>query len=61
MLLRTSMPPAQLFEALHARGILVRDVSSYPMLTEYIRISIGTPDENDRLISALRDLFIQNT
>jgi histidinol-phosphate/aromatic aminotransferase/cobyric acid decarboxylase-like protein len=33
--------PTQLFEALHARGILVRDVSSYPMLAEYIRISIG--------------------
>jgi histidinol-phosphate aminotransferase len=61
MLVRTSMPPTQLFEALHARGILVRDVSSYPMLSEYIRISVGTPEENDRLISALRDLFIQNT
>ena len=59
MLVRTLMPPKQLFEALHARDILVRDVSKYPMLADYIRLSIGTPEENDRLIAALREIFSQ--
>ncbi len=57
MLTRTAIPPKQLFEALHARDILVRDVSKYPMLADYIRISIGTPEENDRLIAALWEIF----
>jgi histidinol-phosphate aminotransferase len=57
MLVRTTLPPKQLFEALHARGILVRDVSKYPMLADYIRISIGSPEENDRLVAALHEIF----
>jgi histidinol-phosphate/aromatic aminotransferase/cobyric acid decarboxylase-like protein len=35
----------------------VRDVSSYPMLADYIRISVGSPGENNRLIAALREIF----
>ena len=54
---RTSIPPKQLFEELRARGILIRDVSSAPMLSEYVRISVGTPEQNDKLLSALRELF----
>ncbi len=54
---RTVIPPKQLFEELHARGILIRDVSKAPMLSEYVRISVGTPDENDRLIAALHEIF----
>jgi len=57
MLVRTAVPPRQLFEALHARGILVRDVSNYPMLAEYLRISVGAPEENERLLVALREIF----
>ena len=34
-------------------GIVVRDVSSYPGLINCLRISIGTPQENARLLSAL--------
>jgi histidinol-phosphate aminotransferase len=56
-LARTAIPPKELFEALYARGILVRDVSSYPMLSDYIRISVGKPEENDRLISVLQEIF----
>jgi histidinol-phosphate aminotransferase len=48
-----------LFDALHARGILIRDISKAPMLSEYVRISVGTPEENDRLTAALRDVFNQ--
>jgi len=54
---RTAIPPRELFEALYARGILIRDISKAPMLGEYVRISVGTPEENDRLIAALKALF----
>ncbi|MEP7340783.1 MAG: histidinol-phosphate transaminase [Acidobacteriota bacterium] len=54
---KTAIPPKELFEALHARGILIRNVSSAPMLENYVRISVGTPEENDRLIEVLRELL----
>jgi histidinol-phosphate aminotransferase len=54
---KTAMPPKELFESLHARGILIRDISKAPMLSEHVRISVGTPEENDRLIAALKELF----
>lgn len=55
---KTAIPPKELFEALHARGILIRDISKAPMLSEYVRISVGTPEENDKLIAALREIAI---
>jgi histidinol-phosphate aminotransferase len=55
---KTAIPPKELFERLHARGILIRDISKAPMLSEYVRISVGTPEENDRLIAALREISI---
>src|SRR5215813_6830651 len=56
---KTAISPKELFEALYARGILIRDVSQAPMLSEYVRISVGTPEENDRLLAALKELFAQ--
>jgi histidinol-phosphate aminotransferase len=55
---KTAIPPKELFEQLLARGILIRDISKAPMLSEYVRISVGTPEENDRLIAALREISI---
>jgi histidinol-phosphate aminotransferase len=54
---RTAVPPKELFEELHARGILIRDVSKAPMLSEYVRISVGTPEENNTLVAALKEIF----
>jgi histidinol-phosphate aminotransferase len=45
--------PKVIFEDLYEQGILIRDVSSYPMLSRCLRVSVGTPDENNRLLSAL--------
>ena len=42
-----------LFEALYDRGVLVRDVSSYPMLERILRVTVGKPEENNRFLSAL--------
>ena len=46
--------PKAIFEALYARGILVRDVTSYPGLSKCLRVSVGTEEENDALVEALR-------
>jgi histidinol-phosphate aminotransferase len=52
-MMRTPKNAHDLFEAIYAQGVLVRDVSSYPMLDHVLRVSIGTPEENNRFLSAL--------
>jgi len=52
-LIRTKKVARELFDALYAQGVLVRDVSSYPMLERVLRVSVGKPQENDRFLSAL--------
>ena len=51
--------PKQVFAELLKRDILVRDVSSYPMLANYFRFNVGTPEENDRLLRALNEIADQ--
>ncbi len=42
------------FEGLRHRGILVRNFhGTHPLLEHCLRLTVGTPDENDRLIEAL--------
>lgn len=55
---KTAVPPGELFEALVQRGLLIRDVSKAPMLSDFVRISVGTPQENDLLLAALREIFV---
>ncbi|HEV7892599.1 MAG TPA: histidinol-phosphate transaminase [Pyrinomonadaceae bacterium] len=57
MVVRSSVEPRWVFRELLARDILVRDVSGYPMLADYFRVSVGTPEENDRLVAALAEIF----
>jgi histidinol-phosphate aminotransferase len=59
MLVRSAISPARVYDELLKRDILIRDVSRYPLLRDYFRISIGRPDENDRLLSALREVTAQ--
>jgi histidinol dehydrogenase len=54
---RTRVNPQKLFEQMLARDILIRDVSRYPMLKDYFRASVGSIEENDRLIGALKDII----
>lgn len=44
-----------LWEQLVAHGVLVRDFSRWPRLDDCLRITVGTPEENDRCLAALRD------
>jgi histidinol-phosphate aminotransferase len=56
MVVRSRIDPKRVFAELLKRDILIRDVSTYPMLSEYFRVSVGTPEENDLLIEALRNI-----
>ena len=58
MLVRSSTNPKKVFAELLKRNILIRDVSGYPMLGDYFRLSVGTPDENDLLLSALKEICV---
>ena len=60
-LIEVPVNPRALFDDLYEQGILIRDVSSYPMLSRCLRISVGTREENDRLISALRTSLARST
>jgi len=46
--------PRAVFEAIHRRGVLVRDVTSYPRLQRCLRVSVGSEAENEAFLSALR-------
>jgi histidinol-phosphate aminotransferase len=45
----------ELYAALKARGILVRHLSD-EKIAAYIRITIGTPEQMDKLLDALREI-----
>jgi histidinol-phosphate aminotransferase len=44
------------FEGLLERDVLVRDVSRSPELSGCLRVSIGSADQNDRFLQAMREL-----
>lgn len=54
---RTAIAPSLVFDELLKRDILIRDVSGYPMLKDFFRVSVGTPEENDQLVNSLREIF----
>ena len=46
------------FDGLKARGVLVKHIAGlHPLLANCLRITIGTPDENTRLLSALEEIL----
>lgn len=44
-----------LWQALVDRSVLVRDCSSWPRLSGCLRVTVGTPDENDAFLVALAE------
>jgi len=44
-----------LYQQLAQRGIIVRDRSSEPKLENCLRITVGTPEQNDLLLNALKE------
>jgi histidinol-phosphate aminotransferase len=60
------LPPASggaraVWQALLDRGVLVRDVSRAQTLDRYLRVTIGTPAENDTFLAALQDTLEEAT
>lgn len=53
LLLRTGV--ADLFDRLLERGVLVRDFSHLPRLEGCLRVTVGTPQENNAFLAALRE------
>jgi histidinol-phosphate aminotransferase len=52
-LIRTDRPGGEIFRGLSERGILVRNFSRAAHLTNCLRVTVGTPEENDAFLSAL--------
>lgn len=45
------------FESLKQRGILIKNLNGgHPMLADCLRVTVGTPDENDQFIAALQEI-----
>ena len=57
MVVHSQLEPRHVFNELLQRDILIRDVSKYPLLQDYFRVSVGTPAENDLLLAALQEIF----
>ena len=52
----TSTAPA-VWQGLVDRSVLVRDCSSWPRLAGCLRVTVGTPDENDAFLAALEEVL----
>lgn len=55
VLFRTPLAPPTVMTSLSARGVLVRDMSGYPELPDFLRVNAGTPAENQVFVAALKE------
>jgi histidinol-phosphate aminotransferase len=51
--------PKAVFESIYKRGILIRDVTSYPRLSRCLRISVGSEEENRALVAAMAEALAE--
>jgi histidinol-phosphate aminotransferase len=54
VLLRVHGDGHAVWQRLVDRGVLVRDFSRWPRLEECLRVTVGTPEENDAFLTAVR-------
>jgi histidinol-phosphate aminotransferase len=52
VLIDCARPAAPVYEAMLRQGVIVRPVGNY-QLPNHLRITIGTPAQNERMLSAL--------
>ena len=57
LLFRTSLGAKRTFEGLLARDVVVRDVSAHPLLSEMLRVAVGTAEENEVFYRALKEIL----
>jgi histidinol-phosphate aminotransferase len=54
ILFRTrDMAGSDVWEGLVGESVLIRDCSGWPRLTDCLRVTVGTPEENERFLEAL--------
>lgn len=58
LLVRTARPAREVFRGLLDRGILVRDFDDTRYLRDCLRITVGTPEENEALLLGLREVLV---
>lgn len=46
----------RIFNDLWLRRVLVRDISGYPLMENCLRVSIGSREQNDRFLAALKEV-----
>ncbi|MFQ5676677.1 MAG: pyridoxal phosphate-dependent aminotransferase, partial [bacterium] len=57
-MIESTLPADDLFEKLVEKKILIRNISTYhPLLANKLRITVGSPAENDRLIESLHHIL----
>jgi len=57
LLVRVAGDAHDLWQRLLARGVLVRDFSSWPRVEGCLRITVGTPAENEAFLGAIGDVL----
>ena len=49
----------QVFDGLKRRGVLIKNLNGgHPMLQDCLRVTVGTPEENERFVAALKDSLL---
>jgi histidinol-phosphate aminotransferase len=56
ILFRFRKPGDEIWQGLLDRSVLIRNCASWPRLDDCLRVTIGTPEENDRFLSALAEV-----
>jgi histidinol-phosphate aminotransferase len=51
-----AMPGRQVWQELLDRSILIRDCSGWPRLTDCLRVTVGTPEENSEFLTAIEEI-----
>ncbi len=57
VLFRCAQPGDKVWQGLLDRSVLVRNCASWPRLDDCLRVTIGTPTENDRFLNALAEVI----
>ncbi|MBE0448199.1 MAG: histidinol-phosphate transaminase [Actinobacteria bacterium] len=56
ILFRTEKPATQVWQGLLDRGVLIRNSSNQALLENCLRVTVGTPEENNIFLKALREV-----
>jgi histidinol-phosphate aminotransferase len=57
VMVRFPRPAAEVTRELERRGVIIRPLGAFRLPPEYARISVGTREENERLLEALRQVL----